>query len=617
MSLVESSRSKLALVYGNLPTVEEIDQFRLLAGEYEITVVSSESVCGYLTQTSYFQDLRCISLPDHDENPSYLPGLESVLGEFDVVVVKERLGMYAFQCVKAKWKSRFRLVCWVDNLTSFPGEDIDQMRTIREEINNAADAFIVQSNNALNTLRIEGVEDSRIVSFNPWVETRVKRGAKARAKAVESLGLNDTDFVIAHFGQIEWEEGLIELVHGIDMLRDTDSALADRTKIVFCGIGSFSTELRDRLVHLGLDRQAVYVAPSREAFDTVIAAADAMYVANNPSRDRIEGEPYRIVTAMANKIPLIASRTPLVEEIVGKHRIDFCANSPTSVSAALKKCATATALRNNIITKNAATVKSLMSTSKVTKEMSDIFGQIAKKTPTVDVNALDHQIIEVEALVRSKKYLDAIDVIESIFKIKEIPVHHHANLLRLIGDCFTKLGDGEAGKDAYLKSLEFDQYSAKANIGLGTIGLTNNRFDVAVLHFQKAVGLAPEDEMANLGLGLAFQGLGEKTEANRWVVKSLEINGENQAALFTLVQIAQATSSYQDAELALSRYVAMHPNDTDMIFTLAGIQYKLGQFDVATSNTERILTIDPNNESALDLLKEIEREQKTAETSNG
>ncbi len=335
MASSESSRSKLALVYGNLPTVEEIDQFRLLAGEYEITVVSSESICGYLTQTSYFQDLRCISVPDHDENPTYLPGLESVLGEFDVVVVKERLGMYAFQTVKAKWKNRFRLVCWVDNLTPFPGEDIDQMRTVREEINNAADAFIVQTEAALNTLRLEGVDDTRIMSFNPWVETRIKKSAKVRAKAVEALGLSDTDFVISHFGQIEWEEGLFELVHGIDMLRDSDPSLADRIKIVFCGIGSFSTELRDRLVHLGLDRQAVYVAPGRDAFATVIAGSDAMFVSNNAARDRIEGEPYRIVTAMANKMPIIASRTPLIDELVGKHRVDFCVNSPASVATAM------------------------------------------------------------------------------------------------------------------------------------------------------------------------------------------------------------------------------------------------------------------------------------------
>src|SRR5215471_2640060 len=134
MASTGSARKKLALVYGTLPTVEEIDQFLLLAADYEVTVVTSESVVGYLTQTSHFDQLACAALPDHSENTTYLPGLEKALAGFDVVVVKERLGMYAYQAVKAKWRNRFRLVVWVDNLTPMPGDDVTHLRTIRREV---------------------------------------------------------------------------------------------------------------------------------------------------------------------------------------------------------------------------------------------------------------------------------------------------------------------------------------------------------------------------------------------------------------------------------------------------------------------------------------------------
>ena len=200
------AQKKLALVYGTLPSVEEIDQFLLTASEYEVTVITSESIVGYLTQTSRFDKLTCIALPDHSENTTYLPGLEKALTGFDIVIVKERLGMYAFQAVKAKWRNHFRLIVWIDNLTPMPGEDITHMRTIRSEVMNAADAFLVQSEAARQALVIEGVETQRIVSFPPYVEPRIQRQAKARGKAVAKLGLADTDFVVAHFGQIEWEE---------------------------------------------------------------------------------------------------------------------------------------------------------------------------------------------------------------------------------------------------------------------------------------------------------------------------------------------------------------------------------------------------------------------------
>ena len=605
MTKVTSPVKKLALVYGNLPTVEEIDQFMLIAGQYDVTVIASESVCGYLTQTSYFQDLKCMALPDHDENPTYLPGLEKSLQGFDVVVIKERLGLYAYQVVKAKWRRRFRLVVWVDNITPFPGEDVGMMRTVRIEVGNAADAFIVQSNAARQALLLEGIEEQRIHEFRPFVESRVTRNGKTRAKACEMLGLADHDIVIGHFGQIEWEENLFELIHAIKIIQRSDKNLASRFKIVLCGIGSFSSELRDRLVALGLDRQAVYAAPGRDAFETLLTASDAIFFSNQAARDRLEGDPYRLVQAVACGIPVIASRHPIVEEYLGKHRLDFCLGSAESLAKSLKKLATAPALRNDIAIKATQQMKTRLSRTRVASEMDQIFGSIARAMPTVDISQLDHQVLQSESLVASKQYLAAIDVIESIFQLKDVPRHHRANLLRLIGDCFTKLGDGEAGKNAYMQAIEFDPYSARAFIGLGTVSLTKQNYDVAVPQFQKAVSLAPDDEMANLGLGLAFQGLGKLDEAVRWVVKALEINPENTAALFTLVTIATERNRFDEAEYMLDRYVALHPADQNMVYALAGIKAKQGKNADAMTLVTRILEINPRDERAIALANSI------------
>ncbi len=613
--MAPAPKKKLALVYGTLPTVEEIDQFLLLSGEYDVTVVTSESICGYLTQTSHFDSLSCIALPDHAENPTYLPGLEKALGGFEVVVVKERLGMYAYQAVKAKWRNRFRLVCWVDNLTPFPGEDITHMRTIRAEVSNAADAFLVQTAAAAATLKVEGIDEGRIVSFTPYVEARATRTAKARAKAVVQLGLSDTDFVIAHFGQIEWEESLFDLVHATKLLESMDKSLGARAKLVFCGIGSFSTELRDRLVSLGLDRQAVYVAPSRAAFETVLTAADCFYYGSAPSRDRLEGDPYRLMLAIANHVPVLAARGPLVEEYLGKHRLDFCAGSIDSMAKAIKKAAGAANLRQDVTIKAANTHK--VKKSKIAGEMAEVFAKIYKQTPTVDIAALDHQVLQAESLVSTKQYLAAIDLIESIFKLKEIPVHHRANLLRLIGDCFTKLGDGDSGKNAYTQAVDLDPYAPKSYIGLGTVALTKGSYESAVLQFQKAVSLAPDDEMANLGLGLAFQGMAEFDEASRWVVKSLSNNPENTAAIFTLVQVANERNKFDEADQALDIYLARHPHDHNMLYTLAAIRTRVGNTESASQLVERIIAVDPYNDRAQALQAQLARGKDQAETSNG
>lgn len=610
------SKKRVALVYGNLPTVEEIDQFMLIADEYDLTVISSESICGYLTQNSYFHNLPCIALADYEENTTYLPGLENALRGFDLVIIKERLGMYAYQAVKAKWRNRFRLICWVDNAVVRPGEDVTMMRTVRSEVTSAADGFIVQSEAVRSALEIEGIEQKRIMSFPPWVETRVKRSGKNRAQALQKLGLSDTDFVICHFGQIEWEESLVDLLNALKMMQSTDKNLAARLKVVLCGIGSYGTELRDRAVQMGLDRQFIYVAPTREALETTLTAADCMYYGLVPARDRIDAEPYRIISAMTVGLPLLAPRNILVQEFAGKHRIDFCSQSITSLVGAITKVAYSKVLRNDVARKCQQSLNNQK--EKAQKEMREIFSSVHKLAASVDANAIDHQVIEVESLINNKQYVQAIDIIESIFKIPNIPLHHRANLLRLIGDSFTKLGDGDAGKNAYQQSIEIDSYAPKTYIGLGTVALTKQNYESAVIQFQKAVSLAPDDEMASLGLGLAFQGMGEFNEASNWVVKSLEMRPENTVALYTLVQIAHELHNYSEAEKALSRYMKQHPGDHNMLYTLGAIRFKAGMMDEALEIAKELLRLDPYNERAISLRDQVQRSLSSkAETLNG
>ncbi|MEY4632019.1 MAG: hypothetical protein RIQ81_2139 [Pseudomonadota bacterium] len=605
MSGQQLRRPKLALVYGNLPTVEEIDQFRLLKDKFDIRVVASESICGYLTQTSWFQDLECIALKDYDDNPGYLPGLESTLVQFDVVVIKERLGLYAYQAVKAKWRKRFHLVAWVDNLVPFPGADLQQISAIRQEVANCVDAFVVQTAAARQTLLLEGVEDARIFSMRPWVETRINRDAKSRAKALASLGIAEGEFVVTHIGQVEWEEGLYDLAHGIKVAVDNNAELARRLRLVFCGIGSFATELHQRLVQLGIDQRAVYVAPERESINKVLMATDALYCSALSSRDRLEGDPYRIVTAMSAGIPILASRSPVIEEYVGKHRIDFCPGSALSIAEAIEKAVTAKAIVHDIVKKNAAAAAKLFEKNRVADEMFEVFDGISSVPQIVGKGSIDIQIQEVEAKVQSKQYLSAIEIIEGMLKTQTLPAHHEATLHRLIGDSFTKLGDPESGKAAYLKATMQDPYCARGFIGLGTVALLKNSYDLAVINFQKAISLSPEDEMANLGLGLAFHGMGELKEAANWMLKSLELNPENTAAIFSLVKVSYERNEFNELEAVLNRYLDRHPLDWNMLFTLAGAYYRNNKAGEAMEALQKILQANPQDERALELVAEI------------
>ncbi|MFK7823043.1 MAG: glycosyltransferase [Oligoflexales bacterium] len=620
MSQAKSEISNIAFVYGTLPSTEEIDQLQLLKNSFEISVISSESIIGFLLKNSFFKDLKCIPLPDHDEDTTFLPGLEKVLEKFDTVIIKERLGIYAFQAVRAKLRFRFHLLVIIDNLTIFPADDVQRIRSIRNEVTDAADGFIVQSKAAKTTLITEGISEEKIHTWPCWIQHREMRDKEHKREALKALSLPERDILIVFNGQVEWEEGLLELLHGIKISKDADNSLKHRLKLAICGIGSFANEVKQRSVKLGIDADILYLAPSRDSYLTLVQAADAIYIGGFPARDRIDGDPFRIFSAMAHGIPVIAPRTPLGEEFLSKHRLDYCNGNANSIANSIKKLVYSKKIVHNIVHKNSSKIIASHSTDFVTKSMLESLNNLMTIPPQIKQSAIDEQVELVENKISSKQYIAGINLIEKIFEQNEsIPSHHQANLYRLIGDCFTKLGDRESGKNAYVQAIELDEYSPKAHIGLGTISLTKANYDIGVIHFQRAVSLAPNDEMANLGLGLSFHGLDELKEAQKWVCKALEINPENTAAIYTLVKIAGESEIYDDLEVVLSTYLKLHPHDQNMIYTLAGVLYKTSKYEDVIESLAAIINTNPMDARAQSLVKQAKRaiEKRSVEPSVG
>jgi tetratricopeptide (TPR) repeat protein len=239
------------------------------------------------------------------------------------------------------------------------------------------------------------------------------------------------------------------------------------------------------------------------------------------------------------------------------------------------------------------------------------FGKIIAATlsgPNVqDVNSVDSCFEQIEKTIQSKQYLDAIHLINKAFSMPDLTTTQKANLFRHIGDCFTKLGDLENGQANYTRALELDPYCGKTLIGLGTVALQQHNYNVAVPQFQKAVGIAPRDDMASLGLGLAFEGLGELEEARRWTSRACNLNIENTVAIFNLVKLAYDTEFFEEAEQIVSRYVGLHPHDINMVFTLGGLAFRSGKLEEAGKLMENILLLDPMNSRAHSLMAQIQK----------
>ena len=210
-------------------------------------------------------------------------------------------------------------------------------------------------------------------------------------------------------------------------------------------------------------------------------------------------------------------------------------------------------------------------------------------------------------------------MVERLFGEVDLPVHHQANLYRLIGDSFAKLQDNKSAKESYAHALELDPFLSKAHLGYGAMHLSESNYNGSVLAFQKAISYAPQDDMANLGLGLSFQGLGEKVEARKWILSALECNPANELAVFSLVRISNETGDFEGCEETLNLYLKLKPNQPDMQFTLAGILFKLKKFTRSKMVCESILKAEPMHDKARDLydlvLGELEAKKQNVKSA--
>lgn len=605
ISNMTSKKQRIAIVYATVPSAWEIDQFFLLASKYDVEIVAAESICRYIADVSRFHNLTCRALPDYDENPSYMPGLENLLVGYDVVLVKERLGLYAYQAVKAKLKHGFRLGVMIDNLAPFPCDDLIQIRVVREEITSAADFFIVQTDFAREILLLEGIAANKILALPVYLESYGAKNPLDRRSALSKLGLQSDDFVVSYIGPIENEEGLFELLHGIKIFQSGNPGIAERLKLLICGFGSAMDTLKHRIGMLDLERFVKFMNPTRAGYEAIARGTNLLFYGSVPTMDRVDGDPYRLLYAMVHEIPVLASRSPVIENTIGKQRFDFCQGSPVSLAAALERVFNSRTLLHNLAKKNLTMARKINQEAPAREAMLKLFSGVCQQIPRIDLLSVDHQLMKIEQLIKDKSYVDAVDLLDPLLKMDGLPAGTLAEILRLVGDCFTKLGDAKSGHEAYEKAIALHPKHAKAYIGLGTIALMQQENNQAIILFQKAVGFSPSDDMANLGLGLAFQGLEEFHEAEKWILKALTLNPVSTFGIYTLMSIAGRTKRYEHTRDALERYLQLVPQDANMMYALAGIYFGAGRRDDASKLVDSILAGNPQDSRALDLKNQL------------
>jgi tetratricopeptide (TPR) repeat protein len=580
--------------------------------------------------------LECIYLDSISENRTFLAGIDEHLKDANLVVAVGETSLSTYQALKARRQRQNRLVVWQTSprppeasigsrVNGMPQPDLARQKAMRREVLRSCDAIISFDKECSTWAYLENVNSQRIRRISRGIDLKhftVEMNASQRLELRAALGLPEADFIFLQAGPLEVESGALDSVYSFKSLLQSHPSYLNNTKLVFCGTGSCGADVRQAVVDLQLDNHVFFLNPNDPGTKEIIgnqmvnllAISDAIIhnplAAVNSASNRNLDCTYDLLCAMASGLTVISNGNGWIGDYLSRFYKTFSSSNIHSQSRAMREAIEKQEKISSIKRNVRKTMESELALDKAAAELASTLHSIIASDSRLDGNNVAELLRSIEELVRTHKYLDAIQLISAAFADPALTTSQRAMLFRHIGDCFTKLGDLTSGAQNYLRALELDSLCAKSLIGLGTVALQRRDYNAAVPHFQRAVSIAPKDHFANLGLSLAFEGIGELKQSLQWSARACHLNIEDTAAIFTMVRLAHELQEFEDAEKILSRYVGLHPHDVNMTFALGGIAFQSGNLEMAQQLMETILSLDPMNSRAHGLLAQIQRKSE-------
>ncbi len=207
-----------------------------------------------------------------------------------------------------------------------------------------------------------------------------------------------------------------------------------------------------------------------------------------------------------------------------------------------------------------------------------------------------------EKLNQCDQALRALDLISGLPGING---NFDFDINRLRGHCMLRKGRFEEAEACYRKALSIDESSEKPYLGLGSLELMRGSFANAENSFAKALERNPHSDKARLGLALVRLEQGQEHEAFDEARRALDANIENQQAMLVCIKAGLKANRLETTEQYLSKYIELHPANTEILFTLAGVRYRLGDIEGAREAAECILIFKPDHQPAKELLEQL------------
>lgn len=220
-------------------------------------------------------------------------------------------------------------------------------------------------------------------------------------------------------------------------------------------------------------------------------------------------------------------------------------------------------------------------------------------------NQRGYQILS-QLLIQQGRDREAASALSRAMKLLNLSPQDKADYYKVIGNCYSRLGEFDDAEKSFKKALELSPTSDDAQSNLGSLYLEQGQIQNAKRCYQDAVASNTLNDKAWVGLGLCLTSEGRKAEAHEAFKNALERNLKNSTAIFHLVKCAYELKKYSEAEVILSKYVEIAPVSPSLLYSLAGLQFHVGKKQESKTTVNKILQIKPDHQGAQELVKRLE-----------
>lgn len=166
-------------------------------------------------------------------------------------------------------------------------------------------------------------------------------------------------------------------------------------------------------------------------------------------------------------------------------------------------------------------------------------------------------------------------------------------------------GNIEDAKKAYIHVLSLNPDHIESNVKLASIYLNDGAFAKAEELYVKVVTMQPKKAQLYNPLAKALYGQKKLDEAKEAYEAAIKMNKTDKDSMVSLGHIHVETGDYRGAINAFSKALTIDNKLFNLYFLMTDLMIKLGAFEEAGACMEALLDIQPYNEEAKELLREI------------